>query len=90
MRDIGETIIDCRNCNVRIIVNEAIISNDLLDWKDIDNYCLELTLNEIAQQVNTPGTIYVWEESGLEGRIYLFNNQGDRKWHKHGKTRGFA
>lgn len=90
MNNLGKTIIDCRSYNVRIIEGDKIIPVDSLQWREFDGYCLELTLDEIVQRIKPAATLYVWEESGLEGKIYLYNNYGDKKWYEHGKTKGYA
>lgn len=76
--------------STRIIVNNRIIDNEELIWRNEDNGGIELTLNEIAEQISTPGVIYVWIELGLRGEIYMYNNYGDGKWYEHGKTKGYA
>jgi hypothetical protein len=91
MENIGETIVDLMAYHTRIIVDDKIIDNEKLKWRPESNGGIELTLNEIADQINTMGIIiYVWVESGLSGRIFLYNNHDDNKWYEHGTTRGYA
>lgn len=90
MENIGETIIDLTAYQTRIIVDDKIIDNEKLKWRPESNGGIELTLNEIANQINTMDVIYVWVESGLSGRIFLYNNQDDNKWYEHGTTKGYA
>lgn len=90
MDNIGETTIDLMAYSTRIIVDNEIIDNEKLQWRTESNGGIELTLNEIAQQINTPGTIYVWIELGLRGEIFLYNNYDDGKWYEHGTTKGYA
>lgn len=49
-----------------------------------------LTLKEIADQLRSAHkTIFVWEDSPLEGVIYEYGNHGDY-WEEYGKTQGYA
>lgn len=90
MENLGELTIDLMGYSTRIIVNDKIIDNESLIWKHESNGGIELTLNQIAEQINTPGIIYVWIESGLSGEIYMYGNYNNKKWNKHGTTKGFA
>ena len=88
--NIGATTIDLMFHHTRIIVNNQIIDNSSLNWRHETNGNIELTLNEIAEQVNSSNVIYVWIELGLSGVIFLYNNYGDGKWINHGTTKGYA
>lgn len=90
MKDIGNTTIDIYGDLVKIIVNDIIIDNSSLKWRETELGETELTLNEISKQLNVEGVIYVWVEGGLKGKIYQFNNYADGKWYEHGTTKGFA
>lgn len=89
-KDLCETVINNYVHTVKIIVNDTIIDNSQLQWRESEIGGLELTLDEIATQIDEHGVIYVWVEGGLEGRIYQFGNYSDCKWHEHGKTKGYA
>ncbi|GGB26718.1 hypothetical protein GCM10011409_00030 [Lentibacillus populi] len=88
--ELGEKTVDLMGYSVRIIVGNQIIDNDSLNWRETEQGGLELTLNEIAEQIKTPDVIFVWIELGLRGEIFLYNNYGDEKWYEHGSTKGFA
>jgi hypothetical protein len=91
MENIGDITIDLMGYSTRIIVDDRIIDNNELIWRNDEvNGGIELTLNEIAKQINTPNIIYVWIELGLRGEIFMYNNYSDGKWYKHGTTRGYA
>lgn len=90
MKNIGETTIDLMGHGVKIIVEDRIIDNNELKWRNEDNGGIELTLNEIADQINTQSIIYVWIELALRGEIFLYNNESNYKWHEHGTTKGYA
>ena len=67
--------------------------NDKLDWRVDDGCswfkpCKELTLKEIAEQMNSP-MITVFVESPLHGEIYQYGNYGD-EWWQIGETGGYA
>lgn len=85
-----ETTICLMSYHTVIIVEDQIIDNHKLNWRHEDNGGIELTLKEIAEQINPAGTIYVWIELGLRGEIFLYNNYCDGKWYKHGTTKGYA
>lgn len=85
-----ETTICLMSYHTVIIVEDQIIDNHKLNWRHEDNGGIELTLKEIAEQINPTGTIYVWIELGLWGEIYLYDNYRDGKWYKHGTTKGYA
>ena len=87
---VSDTTVDLVGESIWIIVNDRIISNDELKWKKTDDGGLELTLKEIASQINTEEAITVWVELGNKGKIYKYNNYGDKKWYQHGLTRGYA
>ncbi|HBJ1651321.1 hypothetical protein HYH38_16025 [Clostridium botulinum] len=74
---------------VRIIINDDIIDNNILEWHK-EHGELYLTLGEISDQLSEKGyrcVISVWEETPLEGYIYEYDNN---EWIQHGKTRGYA
>lgn len=94
---LGKTMISTIEKTVRIIVDdnfgERLVDPYSLQWRTTEFEEMkypELTLDEIAEQIETDGIIYVWVESGLSGEIYLHNNAGDGRWVKHGETRGYA
>ena len=91
--DEGVTIIAYTGANEKIIVPCT-----KLQWRnpyeDGDDYDLPLflTLKEISDQLASKGykpTFYVWYETGLSGKIYLYGN-GFSYWREHGETNGYA
>ena len=81
---------------VMIIVNEKTIDANTLKWHE-ENYEefgeRYITLGEIYRQLlkkGYTGTIYVWEETPLEGTIYQCGNYEQGQWMEHGKTKGYA
>ncbi|MDC3414283.1 hypothetical protein [Terrihalobacillus insolitus] len=90
MSNIGERTIDLMGYSTKIIVGDKIINNDSLNWRHEENGGIELTLNEIAEQINASSVIYVWIELGLRGEIFMYNNYRDEKWYEHGITKGYA
>lgn len=90
MKDMGKVTIDMYGYDVKIIVNDRIIDNSSLKWRETELGETELTLDEISKQLNVEGVIYVWVEGGLKGTIYQYNNYCDGKWYEHGTTKGFA
>lgn len=90
MKNINDRTIDLMGYSTKIIVDNRIFENEELTWRYEDNGGIELTLNEISEQIKTEGVIYVWIELGLQGEIFMYNNYGDCKWYEHGTTKGFA
>lgn len=88
MEDVGNTIISPEA--LRIIVNDRIIDNADLKWRIHEEQYEELTLNEISEQINTEGVIYVWTELGLSGKIYQYGNYEEIGWCEHGTTKGYS
>ena len=81
------TIIFEINCTILSITPKAIIHNKELKWhKAEENY---LTLKEIQEQLNGL-CIRVISDSGLEGKIYEYENYNDDKWYLYGITKGYA
>ncbi|SDJ60242.1 hypothetical protein [Paenibacillus naphthalenovorans] len=73
-------------------MQRLIIKEEELKWNSDEEYEF-LTLQEISFQLDQLGydrTYIVWEESGLEGNIYMYGNYSPPTWMEHGKTRGYA
>lgn len=88
MEDVGNTTVYPEA--LRIIVNDRIIDHNNLKWRIHDEQYEELTLNEISEQINTVGVIYVWTEMGLSGKIYQYGNYEEVGWCLHGTTKGYS
>lgn len=96
--NLNDHIITTEMNNIRIIVDNVIIDNYSLKWIiEKDNSINEqhefLTLGDIYKQCYCKYNcqiIYVWEESPLEGVIWMCGNYNDGEWVKQGTTRGFA
>lgn len=87
--------IDIASVSVMIIVSgeygkERLIPVKSLPWRELENGSNVLTLTEIAEQVGPSETIYVWQELALRGEIFIYNYNGEKKWHEHGTTKGYA
>lgn len=97
-QDLNREIVHDGICsNVTILLGDKNrLDNSLLKWhkegKDEfrDSY---LSLQEIYEQIKAmgyQGVIYVWEDTPLEGRIYMCGNYEEGQWILHGKTSGYA
>ncbi|ADO59861.1 hypothetical protein [Paenibacillus polymyxa] len=94
--DLSQTFIEM--IDTRVIVQSGnnpvcIVPNDEFNLK-IHQDIPYLTLQDIADQLEArckgrDFLVDVWEEGGLSGTIYRYNNM-DKKWRKHGTTKGFA
>lgn len=79
------TIIIKEGCMIYSFIMNRIIDN--LTWNKGENFDY-LTLKEIADQVCLP--VRVISDSGLDGKIYEYNNYNDKKWYLYGITKGYA
>ena len=93
MKDISTTKIEQDSSFIRIIAHEEVVSNDLFNWHDPEQYGGWLTLKEISDrltQLGYQGVFYVWVDTPLSGTIYQFGNFLPRGWIEYGSTIGFA
>ncbi|MEK5068088.1 hypothetical protein [Sporosarcina sp. FSL K6-1508] len=89
MEDVGNKMI-YRDGFLIIIIDQHVVDADRLKWHEGDEGIEMLTLNEISDQINTEGVIYVWTELGLSGKIYQYGNYEEIGWCVHGKTKGYS
>lgn len=79
-----------RFINDEFYAEQHLISPKSLTWRRRAEGSVVLTLQEIAEQVQIEGTIIVMTEMAKSGESFIFNKYGDRRWHEHGTTHGYA
>ena len=68
------------------VVSESLVALHDLQWRRLKNGSICLTLQEIIEQLNPKGVVYVWVDSPLRGEIFMY----DGRWQEHGDTKGYA